>query len=305
MVSTYRVPMAPSSITWIFKVFRFCAGPQGTLFGKNTTGGAILYATNKPMEEYGGHASVRVGNYDKLDSQATVNIPIIGETLMSRFSLYQTKNDGYVQSEIPDDLPEQAEGNPPFLEDEFNDTDRWGGQAQFRWVALDELILDLNYNYTKTDQAARGQNCEVVEGIEGAGWQSDLQDATVVGPSTGQFIKGLVQGEPGPRQRQDHGQPDAQPVQGRDQHDLGLTGRLGYQRRTQLQEHLVLARHRGWRGQRTGCPGHCQPGSYELRVEWRRRAQYRCLQPGVPVDRRRLRRPPQLRGGSVRLSRGN
>ncbi|NQX88173.1 MAG: TonB-dependent receptor [Halioglobus sp.] len=166
-------------------------GPQGTLFGKNTTGGAILYTTNKPNEEFGGNVLARVGNYDKFDSQGTLNIPLIGDTLMSRFSLFQTKNDGYVSSEIPDGLPPQAEGNFPFLEDEeYSNIDRWGGQAQLRWIAQDNLILDLNYNYTKTNQAARGQNCEVVEGIPGAGWQAQLQDDSVVIPSTGLPIKG-------------------------------------------------------------------------------------------------------------------
>lgn len=168
-------------------------GPQGTLFGKNTTGGAILYTTNKPNEEYGGHVQVRVGNFNKIDSQLTVNVPLIAETLMSRFSIYQTKNDGYVQSEIPDGLPTQAPGNDGFLEDEYNDTNRYGGQAQLRWVASDDLILDLNYNYGKTDQSSRGQNCQVVEGIEGAGWQSVLQDATIIIPSTGQSIKDWCQ----------------------------------------------------------------------------------------------------------------
>jgi iron complex outermembrane receptor protein len=160
-------------------------GPQGTLFGKNTTGGAILYTTNKPDEEYGGHALVRVGNYNQLDSQLTVNVPLMADKLMSRFSLYQTKQDGYVHSEIPDGLPPQAVGNMPLIEDEFNDTDRWGGQGQLRWIASDELLFDLNYNYGKTDQKARGQNCEVVPGIEGTGWQANLQDANIVKPSTG------------------------------------------------------------------------------------------------------------------------
>lgn len=163
-------------------------GPQGTLFGKNTTGGAIIYTTNKPVEELGGHALVRAGNYNQFDSQGTLNLPIIGDTLLSRFSLYQTKQDGFVHSEIPAGLPEQAEGNPPFIEDEFSDTDRWGGQAQLRWQAADDLLLDLNYNYGKTDQAARGQNCEVVTGIDGIGWQADLQDPFIVIPSTGQSI---------------------------------------------------------------------------------------------------------------------
>jgi iron complex outermembrane receptor protein len=164
-------------------------GPQGTLFGKNTTGGAILYTTNRPDEEYGGHAQVRVGNYNQLDSQVTVNVPLVDDTLLSRFSLYKTESDGYVHSEIPEGLPTQAVGNSGYTEDEYNDTNRYGGQGQLRWVAADDLLLDLNYNYGKTDQASRGQNCEVVEGIPGAGWQSDLQDPTIIIPSTGQSIK--------------------------------------------------------------------------------------------------------------------
>tara|TARA_B110000503_G_scaffold866_1_gene1159 strand:- start:3152 stop:5707 length:2556 start_codon:yes stop_codon:yes gene_type:complete len=163
-------------------------GPQGTLFGKNTTGGAILYATNRPEDEFGGNALVRVGNYNKIDSKVTVNVPLIADTLMSRFSLYQTKNDGYVHSEIPDDLPPQALGNIPFYEGEYNDVNRYGGQAQLRWLAADDLTLDLNYNYGKTDQAARGQNCEVVTDVPGTGWQGALQNPFIVVPSTGGTI---------------------------------------------------------------------------------------------------------------------
>ena len=44
-------------------------GPQGTLFGKNTTGGALLIETNRPAQEFEGKASVTVGNYDQLDGQ--------------------------------------------------------------------------------------------------------------------------------------------------------------------------------------------------------------------------------------------
>lgn len=156
-------------------------GPQGTLFGKNTTGGAILYTTNKPNEEYGGHAEVRVGNYNQLDGQVTVNVPLMDDVLMSRFSLYSTNRDGYVKS--------RSNGHEGISDgDEFNDVERYGGQAQFRWVASDSMLVDLNYNYGKTDQASRGQNCEVTE-ADGAGWQAALQDPFIIVPSTGQTIK--------------------------------------------------------------------------------------------------------------------
>ncbi len=157
-------------------------GPQGTLFGKNTTGGAILYTTNKPTEEYGGKALVRAGRFDQLDGQLTVNVPLIEDTLLSRFSVFRSTRDGYVKA-VSTGFPGQLDGV------EFNDVDRSGIQAQFRWLADDDLTLDLNYNYNKTDQASRGQNCIVVEGIEGAGWQAQLQDPNIIIPSTGKSIK--------------------------------------------------------------------------------------------------------------------
>lgn len=156
-------------------------GPQGTLFGKNTTGGAILYTTNKPIEEFEANAEVRLGNYNQQDGKLTVNVPLVDDTLMSRFSVYSTTRDGYVKS--------RDNGRPGLSNnDEFSNINRFGGQAQLRWVATDDLTADLNYSYAKTDQAARGQDCEVVDTIEGSGWQAGLQDPFIVIPSTGQSI---------------------------------------------------------------------------------------------------------------------
>ena len=75
-------------------------GPQGTLFGKNATGGAIIYATNKPTEVFEGHAEVNVGNYDRQDGQLTVNVPLVDEMLYSRASIYSTQRNGYVQDVV-------------------------------------------------------------------------------------------------------------------------------------------------------------------------------------------------------------
>lgn len=158
-------------------------GPQGTLFGKNTTGGAILYSTNKPSEDFEGHAEVRAGNYNQLDSKFTVNVPLVGDALMSRFSVYKTTRDGYVEA-----VAQNSQNRDGLSNDDYSDIDRQGAQAQLRWVASDDLLLDLNYQYSETDQNARGQNCEVVEGIPGSGWQADAQDDPIIIPSTGQSI---------------------------------------------------------------------------------------------------------------------
>jgi iron complex outermembrane receptor protein len=146
-------------------------GPQGTLFGKNATGGAIIYATNKPSEVFEGHVEVEAGNYDRQDGQVTVNVPLIADTLYSRASLYSTTRDGYVEDVVSGD--------------DFGNVDRWGGQAQLRWLASERLLVDINSTYGKVDQTTQGWQCRPATGVPGAGWLSGLQDDTIIIPSTG------------------------------------------------------------------------------------------------------------------------
>lgn len=61
-------------------------GPQGTLFGRNSTGGAVLVTTAQPTADYGGNALVSYGNYDTVRSEAAVNLPIVGNTVLARFA---------------------------------------------------------------------------------------------------------------------------------------------------------------------------------------------------------------------------
>jgi iron complex outermembrane receptor protein len=51
-------------------------GPQGTLFGRNATGGAVLYSTAKPTDEFGGYVQGRYGEYEARNLQGAVNIPL-------------------------------------------------------------------------------------------------------------------------------------------------------------------------------------------------------------------------------------
>lgn len=51
-------------------------GPQGTLFGRNATGGAVLYATQAPESEFGGYVKVGVGSYSERTIEGAINVPI-------------------------------------------------------------------------------------------------------------------------------------------------------------------------------------------------------------------------------------
>jgi iron complex outermembrane receptor protein len=70
-------------------------GPQGTLFGRNSTGGAVLLTTAKPTNEFEGSASVRVGNYDLRQVQAVLNTPLSDDRVLLRFAANYEKADGF------------------------------------------------------------------------------------------------------------------------------------------------------------------------------------------------------------------
>ncbi|MGI9287930.1 MAG: TonB-dependent receptor [Pseudomonadales bacterium] len=73
-------------------------GPQGTLFGKNTTGGALLVSTRGPEDELGGYVETRVGNFDRFDGKATINLPLIADTLLSKLTLASIRRGGYMDN---------------------------------------------------------------------------------------------------------------------------------------------------------------------------------------------------------------
>ncbi|MEO2166803.1 MAG: TonB-dependent receptor plug domain-containing protein, partial [bacterium] len=74
-------------------------GPQGTLFGKNTLGGAINITTVAPAQELSGDVWLRAGNYGSLDTRATIDVPIdfgpLADKVFTRFSFSSQHTDGY------------------------------------------------------------------------------------------------------------------------------------------------------------------------------------------------------------------
>lgn len=69
-------------------------GPQGTLFGRNATGGAILYQTVEPSQKFGGYARLDAGNYGDREAQAAVNLPLSPIAAVRIAGDYQFRN-GY------------------------------------------------------------------------------------------------------------------------------------------------------------------------------------------------------------------
>ena len=76
-------------------------GPQGTLYGRNATGGSINVVTNKPVQSYQFAAEGDVGNYSQIRSFGMVNLPL-GDDLAIRAAVQQSKHDGYLSSGFND-----------------------------------------------------------------------------------------------------------------------------------------------------------------------------------------------------------
>lgn len=72
-------------------------GPQGTLFGRNTTAGAIHFISKRPEEDFGGYLDVQLESFSGLRANAALNIPLT-DNLLQRFSMNYLSRDGYTEN---------------------------------------------------------------------------------------------------------------------------------------------------------------------------------------------------------------
>ena len=79
-------------------------GPQGTLFGRNTTGGAILITTQHPTYEWGGYVDLIYGSYNNAQALAVLNAPLIDDRLALRVVGQVISREGYGQNALGQDV---------------------------------------------------------------------------------------------------------------------------------------------------------------------------------------------------------
>ncbi|MEO0031456.1 MAG: hypothetical protein RIS94_1214 [Pseudomonadota bacterium] len=70
-------------------------GPQGTLFGRNATGGAVLFTTTKPTRELSGYASARYGRFNDVQVEGAVSGPLVQDKVLVRLAGVYRNRDGY------------------------------------------------------------------------------------------------------------------------------------------------------------------------------------------------------------------
>ena len=88
----YPYPFMNSGPMFDIERIEVLKGPQGTLFGRNTTAGLINVVTNKPVDEFQASVSADVGNYDTWNLEGMVNLPI-SENVQARFAIRSENSD--------------------------------------------------------------------------------------------------------------------------------------------------------------------------------------------------------------------
>ena len=112
-------------------------GPQGTLFGRNTEGGALSIVTKAPTGEFGGRVSAGIGNYGAYDGEIHLDLPALAN--------FAVKIDGVLQHRGA------TTDNPASGQYGWNYYNRVGGRIAGRWTPLDGLTVDLSYDRAKDE----------------------------------------------------------------------------------------------------------------------------------------------------------
>lgn len=76
------------------------SGPQGTLFGRNTTGGAVLLSPRRPTNKFEGYVEGTIGNYDLRGFEGAINIPLIDDQLMVRVAANYQDRRGFTRDVV-------------------------------------------------------------------------------------------------------------------------------------------------------------------------------------------------------------
>ena len=124
-------------------------GPQGTLFGRNSTGGAINMITNTAdPSEFSGYVQGQYGDYQHQQVEGAVNVPL-SDTFAVRLAGLSLTRDGYSENVAPGG-------------DDVDDRDQYALRGSIRWMPTENTTLDLMGSYFKEDSSrtrAQKQMC--------------------------------------------------------------------------------------------------------------------------------------------------
>jgi iron complex outermembrane receptor protein len=117
-------------------------GPQGTLFGRNTTAGIIKVDTRRPTDELEGYVKGNIGNYGTFNLEAAVGGPLIEDKLMARVSAITQNREDWVNNAFT------GEG------DAMGGHNIHAGRVQLLWTPTDNFSVLLLHQMQNSDSTA-------------------------------------------------------------------------------------------------------------------------------------------------------
>ncbi len=145
-------------------------GPQGTLYGRNTIGGAVNFISKRPTGEFATRVKVGVGNETLRYGNLNVDLPTLGSTdeglgeLRARASIYARKRDGFTDN-IQQNFT--AVSLPIAHFDQFGTVDRKGAHLALDWQIRDGLLVTYDYSKFRADEHQR--LLQVIDVVPGGG----------------------------------------------------------------------------------------------------------------------------------------
>ena len=95
------MPIAPTGENYDLERIEVLRGPQGTLFGRNTTGGVVNIISAKPTDFFSADLSVQLGNFESIRTKGVINLPLT-DAISQRFAFITVNRDGYTDDEFND-----------------------------------------------------------------------------------------------------------------------------------------------------------------------------------------------------------
>jgi iron complex outermembrane receptor protein len=113
-------------------------GPQGTLYGKNTIGGALRVITRRPSQDPYAMVQLTAGDYGQFETKLSVSGPL-SDTLAGGVSLYGAQRDGYVTN--------------PVTKAKYNDRNVLAGRVALAWNPTSDVAVDWTADYDRENNA--------------------------------------------------------------------------------------------------------------------------------------------------------
>lgn len=123
-------------------------GPQGTLFGKNTIGGAIRYLTRPPEPDFSGYVDATFGNFERRDVKAAVNVPL-GTSVFLKATAGVLERDGHISHVVDGERD--------------GDENTRVGRVALRILPADSVTVDLAATVTRSHTNGRGYITDLID----------------------------------------------------------------------------------------------------------------------------------------------